>query len=488
MPGGEISPATDAVFTTWPSPWATKRGTKARTPWITPQRLTPSAHCQSAAVFSHRGPTGETPALLQTTCTSFREAANASTSDASETSTRRQKAPFASRAVSSRPFSSTSARARCMPSFANASAMARPRPLAAPVTAAVLPRRVFIVVSFESVPGEPLARLAPERVAELLAEKTEMADPAHAEVRGRHVPHLGRRSRVELEQLLHRAEGTERVVAEGVGAQRRGEAGVGVLDAQRADEISRVAAPARPFDRHPFRQVLAEAEARAREIAEQPRDAREGDVRHRPHPRPGERRPVAPIAALRADDQRRGDALRFRQEAERLAAEAVADDADLRERGKGLHRRRRVEQHPVAHPRAHRADVPLQRLADAAIVEGQDPESLGCEPRREPGVVALRHARRRKNQHRLARFPAVERRAQPVTVGGGERHLHELTMSERPPIRISDSMNRTCRWACMRVTSQAATALPGMVAAPMTMPVKNASLSSSAKRWKSAAL
>src|SRR6185436_8604387 len=237
MPGGEISPATEAVFTTCPSPWATSRGTKARTPWITPQRLTPSAHCQSAVVFSHSGPTGETPALLQTTCTSFREAANASTSAALETSTRLHEPQFASRAVSSRPFSSTSARARCMPSFANASAMARPRPLAAPVTAAVLPRRLFIVVSFDSVAGEPVARLGPERVAELLAEKAEVADPAHAEVRGRHVAHFGGGSGVELEQLLHRADRAERVVAEGVGAQRRGEPGVGVLDAQRADEV-----------------------------------------------------------------------------------------------------------------------------------------------------------------------------------------------------------------------------------------------------------
>src|SRR5262245_7092310 len=145
MPGGEIRPATEAVLTTWPSPCATRRGTKARTPWITPHRLTPSAHCQSPEVFCQRGPSGETPALLQTTWTSFREAAQASTSPAFETSTRMVLAFFARRAVSSRPFSSTSASARLMPSFAKASAMARPRPLAAPVMAAVLPCRVFIL-------------------------------------------------------------------------------------------------------------------------------------------------------------------------------------------------------------------------------------------------------------------------------------------------------------------------------------------------------
>src|SRR5258706_6615994 len=268
-----------------------RRGAKARTPWITPQTLTPRIHCQSATEHSHAAPSVETPALLQTRWTLPAAAAKASTSSALETSTFIAVAltPFASAAAMTSCRPSTSARARSMPSSAKASAMARPRPLAAPVTAAVLPRRVFIVVSFASMPGEPVARLGPERVAKLLAEEAEVADPLHAEVRGRQVAHLGRRLRVELEQLLHRAERAERVVAEGVGAERRGEAGVGVLGAQRADEVGRVAAPARPFDRHAFRQVLAEADARAREIAEQPRDAGKGEVRHRPHPHPGER-------------------------------------------------------------------------------------------------------------------------------------------------------------------------------------------------------
>src|SRR5580765_8283863 len=234
MPGGEISPATEAVLTTCPSPCATRRGTKARTPWITPHRLTPSAHCQSPVVFSQSGPSGETPALLQTTWTSFKDAANASTSAALETSTRMQEPHFARRAVSSRPFSSTSASARFMPSLANASAIARPRPLAAPVIAAVLSRSVFIVRP-PSMPLEPFARLGPERVAELLAEKAEMTDAAHAEIGGRHVAQLGGRIRVELEQLLDRGKRPEGIVAEGVGAKRRGEARVGVLDAQRAD-------------------------------------------------------------------------------------------------------------------------------------------------------------------------------------------------------------------------------------------------------------
>ena len=51
-----VSPAIDAVLTMWPSsPPASMRGRKARTPWITPQRLTPITHCQSASVCSCTG-------------------------------------------------------------------------------------------------------------------------------------------------------------------------------------------------------------------------------------------------------------------------------------------------------------------------------------------------------------------------------------------------------------------------------------------------
>ena len=40
----------------------------------------------------------------------------------------------------------------------------------------------------------------------------------------------------------------------------------------------------------------------------------------------------------------------------------------------------------------------------------------------------------------------------------------------------------------MRETSHAAIALPGMLATPITRPVSSAAVSSSSKRWKSAAL
>ena len=48
---------------------ASMRGTKARTPWITPQRFTPITHCQSASVCSCDGAAPPTPALLQSTWT-----------------------------------------------------------------------------------------------------------------------------------------------------------------------------------------------------------------------------------------------------------------------------------------------------------------------------------------------------------------------------------------------------------------------------------
>ncbi len=63
-----VSPAIDAVFTTWPSsPPASIRGTNARTPWMTPHRFTSMTHFQSARVCSCTAPMTATPALLQRT-------------------------------------------------------------------------------------------------------------------------------------------------------------------------------------------------------------------------------------------------------------------------------------------------------------------------------------------------------------------------------------------------------------------------------------
>src|SRR5438132_4011247 len=98
-----------------------------------------------------------------------------------------------------------------------------------------------------------------------------------------------------------------------------------------------------------------------------------GEMRRRPHPRSAERGPVAPVAALRADDQRAGDALRIGKQAERLAAEAVPDNQNFG--GEEPEGRRRVEQCPIAHARRQLADVAISRAADAAIVEGERAEA-----------------------------------------------------------------------------------------------------------------
>src|SRR6185503_5220822 len=144
----------------WPSSCLIRCGVNARTPWITPHRLTPRIHCQSAGVFSHTAPSGDTPALLHTTCTPPSRVSvwsrKISSCWAFETSTLSVMArtPFASTSscTEERLTSSTSASARSMPSAAKASAIERPRPLAAPVTAATLPCRSLMALSSERVP------------------------------------------------------------------------------------------------------------------------------------------------------------------------------------------------------------------------------------------------------------------------------------------------------------------------------------------------
>src|SRR5919106_431788 len=67
-------------------------------------------------------------------------------------------------------------------------------------------------------------------------------------------------------------------------------------------------------------------------------------------------------------------------------------------------------------------------------------------------------------------------------------HRHECHSMKAPPARIKASMKRTCSLAPSRVTSHAASALPGRVAMPITTPVTKACASRRSKRWKSAAL
>ncbi len=81
-------PAIDAVLTMWPSvPWDSMMGTNTRRPWMTPHRLTPNTHSQSALVLSQGVTPAPTPALLNNRWTapnaSIVRRARFSTSDSS---------------------------------------------------------------------------------------------------------------------------------------------------------------------------------------------------------------------------------------------------------------------------------------------------------------------------------------------------------------------------------------------------------------------
>src|SRR5215467_12846509 len=150
-----MSPAMEAVLTMWPgSFWAIMRGTKASTPWITPQRFTPSTHSQSRWVADSRPPWMATPALLQTTCTApisdHARSASVCTDASVVTSVLTVRALVPAlrmpTAVSAMLTSSISATTTWAPSPAKARESARPIPLPPPVTTAVLP----LSVSMES--------------------------------------------------------------------------------------------------------------------------------------------------------------------------------------------------------------------------------------------------------------------------------------------------------------------------------------------------
>src|SRR5882724_11289043 len=128
-----------------------------------------------------------------------------------------------------------------------------------------------------------------------------MAYRIHAELARRDGARFPTRIGIEATERIDCRQGSERVVADGVGTKGRAHACIRLIHAERADEVARVAAPARPFVRYAGRQILAEAQARAWEVAEQPGYGVQAEVRRRPHPQLSERRPVAPVAALRAD-------------------------------------------------------------------------------------------------------------------------------------------------------------------------------------------
>src|SRR5690242_13196406 len=285
-------PATEAVFTTWPSPpWASMRGTNDRTPWTTPMRLMPSVHCQSSRVAVQAGPPTATPALLKTRCTapkrSHARAASKSTSGAFETSQRKdsQRTPsFAtSSAVSRIPFSSMSASATAMASRAHATASSRPMPLPAPVTTAVLPfrsrtRRLQLGghAARPHLVAQPFQGLPPELVAAARVEEPEMADGRFPELRRRQVAAVDSRAPVKGVQLVrgplvdHGVVG-ERVAQDGCVEPRH-------LRAPRlalGEKVAAVQAPAAPLVRDPPREVAHHAQSLAGEVTEERREDRE---------------------------------------------------------------------------------------------------------------------------------------------------------------------------------------------------------------------
>src|ERR1043166_624953 len=146
---------------------------------------------------------------------------------------------------------------------------------------------------------------------------------------------------------------------------------------------------------------------------------------------------------------------------------------------------------------------------------------LGCDPFGEavhfPGlgnVDAHREAFQPKRRHvrrclGQTRFIDIGEREVHALGGEGERHgaaqtarragdrrdfatelahRHECQSMDAPPMTIKLSMKTTCSLAPRRVTSAAAMALPGMLATPITTPVKKACASRRWKRWNSAAL
>src|SRR5437762_11903173 len=150
MPSPRVatSPAIDAVLTMCPGSFcAIMRGRNASSPWMTPQRFTPSTHCQSRCVAVSSPPQSATPALLQSTWTrpkaSKARPARAWTEARSVTSVRTASAsPPRDRigpTTSAIPASSRSATTTRAPSRANASASARPMPEAPPVTTPTRP-------------------------------------------------------------------------------------------------------------------------------------------------------------------------------------------------------------------------------------------------------------------------------------------------------------------------------------------------------------
>src|SRR6056297_1347990 len=130
----------------WPPPDITRCGRKVRTPYTTPQKLTPITHSHDSSGPTHGSPAPTTPALLHTTWTppnrSIVAAARASTCSGLLTSVSTPIAstpcvPTSATAASSASCC-TSASTTEQPPAAKALASANPIPLPAPVTTATL--------------------------------------------------------------------------------------------------------------------------------------------------------------------------------------------------------------------------------------------------------------------------------------------------------------------------------------------------------------
>ena len=180
--------------------------------------------------------------------------------------------------------------------------------------------------------------------------------------------------------------------------------------------------PARPLPCHFRRQRLrAAAQRPCRRMAEE-RDHR-GDQaieEGRGEPAIGVG-PSPPFAGLRGDAEDRIGTLDAAREAERIAAERVADEqqrqtvalaACLGGGQRGAH----VEHGPVAHGGGFVTHMTLARLADAAVVVAQHRVAARSQPLREGAVEVARHAGGR--MHHRDRARGALRRLEPR---GGER-------------------------------------------------------------------
>src|SRR5579862_4344796 len=166
-----------AVLTMWPSPCSTRAGRKARTPWITPHRFTPSTHSQGSVGPNHGSDRLDTPALLHTTCTApnrWRAAAARARTEASSltsvgtTSVSTPGRRTCSAAVASAA-SSTSASTTWSPEAAKRFAKARPIPLAAPVTTATFPGSNSIPLPLPPPTPGPVSVLVDDDPADVAA-------------------------------------------------------------------------------------------------------------------------------------------------------------------------------------------------------------------------------------------------------------------------------------------------------------------------------